>query len=71
MATIKTISVSYARKISDGNYGSHDVSFFESYELEEDEDPTPVYREARARVQKQVRLALKEVGAPIPKPKER
>ena len=37
MATVKTITVSYERKISDGNYGTESASAFVVVELEEGE----------------------------------
>ena len=69
MATIKSITVSLSRKVSDGNYGSVDATVYESLELEADEDEGPVYRDARTRLHKQLRLALKEFNLPAEKPK--
>lgn len=65
MAKIKELSITFERKISDGNFGSLGYSVTETVSLDRDDDPKEEYAKLKSRVGKKASILDKEVSENI------
>ena len=61
MAKVKEITLSFGRRVSDGDYGSINVDYGETIVLEKGDDPDKEYKRLQKRVAGKMKVLAKKV----------